>query len=176
MPHRLGVLLVGPAGRFLRGQAPAPQVAAHRPDRESQAEALLNQGGHRLTGPQERGEAKLVWTVAFDKGHDGRLLVPAELGRWWATLGPLVQRCFAALAVLAHPPSYRAASHSKGTSCGGLLHPAQDGPHRPLAQGFLSFWRKGAGVLHLHYPAPLPNLLGTLWIDKISLSSIYRSE
>jgi hypothetical protein len=40
----------------------------------------------------------------------------------------------------------------------------------------LSLGREGAGILHLHHPAPLPNLLGTLWADKASLSSIYRSE
>jgi hypothetical protein len=34
----------------------------------------------------------------------------------------------------------------------------------------------GAGVLHLHHPAPLANLLGTLWAATVCLSSIYRSE
>jgi hypothetical protein len=114
--------------------------------------------------------------VAFDKRHYGRLLFSRELGHWWATLGPLIQRCLATLAVLAQPPGYRASGYSKGTSNGRLFHPTQDGLHRSLAQGLLSFRRKGAGLFHLHHPAPLANLLGSLWASKGSLSSIYRSE
>jgi hypothetical protein len=76
------------------------------------------------------------------------------------------------ITVLAHPPGYRASGHSKGSSRGCLFHPAQDGPHPPLAQGLLSFWRKGAGIFHLHHPAPLANLLGKLWEGKMDLSSI----
>ena len=33
-----------------------------------------------------------------------------------------------------------------------------------------------SGVPHLHHPAPLANLLGTLWAATVCLSSIYRLE
>jgi hypothetical protein len=36
---------------------------SHRPYRKGQAAAPFNQGAHRLTSPQGRGQAKLVWTV-----------------------------------------------------------------------------------------------------------------
>src|ERR671919_413114 len=175
-PHRRRVLFVGPAGRFLGSQAPAPQRPPHPPYRESHAKALFNQDAHRLAGPQGPRQAQLVREMSLDQRHYGRLLSSCELGRRWATLGSLAQRCLAALAVLAHPPGYRTSGHTKGTSRGPLLHPDQNGLHRPLAQGLLGFRGNGTGILHLHHPTPLPNLLGKLWTDKANLSSIYRSE
>src|ERR671919_358978 len=86
-PHRRRVLFLGPAGRFLGSQAPAPQRPPHPPYRESQAKALFNQDAHRLAGPQGRRQAQLVRGMSLDQRHYGRLLSSWELGRRWATLG-----------------------------------------------------------------------------------------
>src|SRR5574337_2081919 len=73
-----GILLEGSAPWFLRGEAPALEVAAHRPDGNDEATPLLEEVLDRLPGPEGEGQAELIGTATHDEPDDQGSLVRGQ--------------------------------------------------------------------------------------------------
>src|SRR4051812_27087217 len=74
----LGVLPVGLANGLLRRVPPAAQVFAHGADRQPLAGLLLDQLLNGRAGPQGRGDAHLLRSLAVDEVDQGQFLFLAE--------------------------------------------------------------------------------------------------
>ena len=59
IPNLLGILLYGPAHRFLRSKTPAFQISTGGPYRHPNAKLPLNQFGHGFSGPKVKRQLEL---------------------------------------------------------------------------------------------------------------------
>jgi len=64
--NRFRVLFKGPTQWFLRRKPPIPQVAAHRPYRQKDAVALMNELNNGLPRPKVKGQLQLVRVTVGD--------------------------------------------------------------------------------------------------------------
>jgi hypothetical protein len=75
---RLGILLVRLPHGPLRREAPPPQVLAHGPDRQPEADLSVDQLPNRLAGPERRGDPQPLRGLGLDRLPDASLLPPVE--------------------------------------------------------------------------------------------------
>ena len=136
--HRRRVALVGPPQRLLRCEAPAFQIAAHRPHRNLQARPLRDQVADRFARPEREGQLELIGRAIGDLLHDGCGLVRGQT-RFWSPPALLrTQRGDVALRNLPQPGVDRGSRDAEGACRRRLRHAAANGrddPHPNLLLG-----------------------------------------
>src|SRR3989338_473744 len=150
--HRPRVLLVGPAERLLRREAPAVEPAAHRPHRHLAAEALGQEPPHRLARPERKGQLQLVGAAAGDRAPRLRFLARREARGGRPSPPARAERIRPASAVLAHPGVHRLARDAEHPRRLGLREASPGGSDHPPPERLLRIRGKVPRIVRSHGP------------------------
>src|ERR1700758_3039206 len=172
-PHRRRILFVRSSHRLLRGQAPGPQIASHRPHRNLHSKLSRQQLLYRFSCPQRKGQAQLVRATAENVAHGRGCLMRCQSRNRRSSSPLCFQRPVSFPFHHPHPAAHCTSSSPKDSSHLSLrktfLNCLNDSP----AKIFLSFRRQRASILvsharhtntlfsecHLYY-APISNMDG----------------
>lgn len=148
--HRSRILFVGVPQRFLRGKAPAGQIAAYSPDRQPNAKTPLNQILDSFARPEHKGKLELVGAVIGNQTHYRSRLVRLQVQntRPAARLGAQSRKPFGTLALI--PGVDRLPGNAKHTGRFGLRHSRPDGADDSDAQAILGVWRHITHIQNWH--------------------------
>lgn len=149
-PHRGRVLLVGPALGLLRREAPAGQVAAHRPDREAHAALPSDEVSHGLARPEDKGQLELVGTAIRNQADHRSRLVGLQIEDPRPAPGTHPQCAQSTGAPTPVPPIDRLPGDPKRPGRRRLRHASADGLDDAQPKVCLRLWRQVARVGPVH--------------------------
>ena len=150
VPHRLGVLLVGPPEGFLWREAPVVEIPPHRPDGKPNADSMGNEIPHCFARPECKPQLELVRTTVCDQTHcRGSLPRRQSNDRGSASRArPKTSHPF--LSPTAMPPIDGLPGNAEDTGRFRLRHPLANGMDNATAKSVLGEGRQTSGILSFH--------------------------
>ena len=111
--HLPGIPFEGLPGGLLCGEAPAFQVAPHRPHRHANATTSSDELSYRLSCPQVERQFQLVRTMILKRGHHHSFLPGLQPSSSWPTAPARLQAPHPRTPAQAHPSAHRLPRHTE---------------------------------------------------------------